>query len=391
MPSEPGSSTQVVSSNCEGAKVNTLKLAKSPPIPSSPPTSPRKRKFSTVHDPDSVALVHPKSLKMYKPAKRARSRFPPPPIAMPASSSSSVPDPESGEVSSPPSPVPTEIIDIEAEDFVRTAQRHGVKVRDYATDPPASPLPRVAELWLNPFHTLLVHDMHIRRPAERDFCLPGKLLRRLLDLGYVTQKEADAYWTEEDQALLKEYDERPAGHYPYVIASKRPKPTAAYRVSARKMFYGEAQPGDIPDACIDIPEDGVWEGDEESWAFARLMKQERDKHPVKGRRIGIETLAPPSLLESQSSPTILPLPVKTPPLHTISLPSTPPLKQRGEWEPAKSNGPPTPSTPPVAATPTTSPVATTPTTPTSPPPSAPRPSKARRLGRTETLAVVPVR
>ena len=277
--------------------------------------------------------------------------------------------------------MPTEIIDVEAEDFVRTAQRHGAKVRDYALDPPAPPLSRVAEVWLNPVHTLLVHDMHIRRPAERDHWLPGKQLRRLLDVGYVTQKEADAYWTEEDRMLLKAYDERPGGHYPYVIASKRPKPSAAFRVPARKMVYGEPHPGDVPDACIEIPDDGKWDGDEEAWAFVRTMKHNRESVVVPGKRVGSECVPPLGLLESQSSPSIFPLPVKTPPIHTISLPGTPTFKKQGECEPAKSNEPPTPTTPPVA---------TTPTTPTSPPPRASQLPNPRRLGRTTTLAAIPV-
>ncbi|KIP02221.1 hypothetical protein PHLGIDRAFT_305189 [Phlebiopsis gigantea 11061_1 CR5-6] len=384
MPSELRSTTslQVVSSPCEEAKLNSLRLATSTPTPSSSFTSPRKRKFSTAQESDSVA-VNPKPLKMPQPSKRPCSRVPPPPLEMPTTSSSGATDAEPTEDTSPPSPVPTEIIDVEAEDFVRTAQRYGVKVRDYAVDPPAPPLPRVAELWMNPVHTLLVHDMHIRRPAERDLCLPGKQLRRLLDVGYVTQKEADAYWTEEDKLLLKEYDERPDGHYPYVIAFKRPKPTAAFRVSAREIVYGMSRPGDIPDARIEVPDDGTWEGDEESWAFAARMKQGMERFVAPGMRVGSESLPPLGLIESQSRPSIFPLPVKTPPVHAVSLPHTPASKQQGECEPAaKSNEPSTPTTPPVA---------TTPTTPTSPPPTAPQPSNSRRLGRTATLAAIPVR
>lgn len=180
-------------------------------------------------------------------------------------------------VPEPPSPVPTEIIDIDAEDFVRTSKQHGVKVRDFAYEDSKPSVPRAPEIWRNPFLSLLAHDVHIRRPHDPDYYLPGKVLHRLLDIGLVEEEEAKRHWTPADWQRLKVYQERLQGPYPYRVGIKKPKPTAKYRVASRLQFWGDPLPGDIPDAAIYVPEDGPdsWDGDEESEALGQLMRKRR--------------------------------------------------------------------------------------------------------------------
>ncbi|GJE90674.1 hypothetical protein PsYK624_068180 [Phanerochaete sordida] len=331
-----------------------------------------------------------KSPRRSSPSKRSRAT--PTPISIPSQPSTSA---IADEPANPPSPVPTEIIDIEAEDFVRTAQSYGVKVRDYAVEPPTPPLPRIPEMWKNPFVTLLAHDMHIRRPRDASFWLSGRILRRLLDIGFVTQEEADVYWTLEDHRLLKEYDQKPQSPYPYVVGYRRPKPTAAYRVAARKAFYGSPRSGDIPEAYFTVP-DGTWEGDAES---RRLEKQARENR-MKALRMGLAAPVqgldprPPPPPPPPREPTPEPAqstepntPIATPPIPSAPLPEdgSPHRSPSGLLgSSSRANAPATPTAPAAPATPTT------PTTP--PATAAPLPSTgSRRLGRTTTMHTIVVR
>ena len=375
---------QVVSEGSGEAKVNTLRLAPSAPAASTPSYSPRsslKRKLSSMSsDPGSVA-PHPNS----SPPKR--SRVPPTPIAIPSAPSSSAID--DGPFN-PPSPVPTEIIDVEAEDFVRTAKSYGVKVRDYAVELPTPPLPKIPEVWKNPFLTLLAHDVHIRRPRDPNFNVSGRLLRRLLDIGFVTQGEADAYWTREDRRLLEVYDSRPQGPYPYVIAYRRPKPSAAYRISARKALYGESRRGDIPEEHFKVPDDGTWEGDEESRKLERQGQENKEKALRLGLAIpvlGLDPCPPPPPRESSPKPAMPATPIATPPLPPLQLPEDSATARSATGLLGSS------SRANVLSMSTTPPAPSTPTTPTSPPATpAPLPSSSsRRLGRTATMKTITVR
>lgn len=384
MPVQLRSSTslQVVS---QDTRVNRLRLSSSSPAPSSSTStasssSTLKRKLSNIYaDPASTA-AHPRSPPMPLGSPTKRARVPPPPLEIPSPTLTSTFDLEDYE---PASPAPTEIAENDDEDFSRKARAAGVKVRDYAYEPAQPPLAPVPEVWKNPFYTLLMHDMHLRRPRDRGFCLPGRVLRRLLDIGFVTQAEADAYWTQEDRELLAAYDKR--GHYPYIIACPTPKPTAEYRIRARKEFHGEPLPGDIPDASFAVP-DGEWEGDATTWMWAEELKamraEGRSSWSAARELTGLDS-APLPAPGQITGPTIFPLsnpPPPSPPRRPASLPSTPASTNRGL---------PKPSDP---STPTTPPAPSTPTTPTTPPvAAAPLPSNRRGLRRTETLAVVSVR
>lgn len=207
-------------------------------------------------------------------------------------------NPNTNTIPEPPSPVPTEIIDVDAEDFVRTSKEYGVKVRDFAYESPEPGSSKVPEIWRSPFFSLLSHDVHIRRPKDREFELPGKVLRRLLEVNFVTEEEAQRHWTEEDWRKVKAYDERPQGPYPYCVAMKRPKPSAKYRVTARHQYYGQPLADDIPDSAIYIPEDGpdVWEGDKESRALGKMLK--------KRRLVSVERMKESARVELGSTPQL---------------------------------------------------------------------------------------
>ncbi|KAJ3486076.1 hypothetical protein NLI96_g4480 [Meripilus lineatus] len=163
----------------------------------------------------------------------------------------------------PPSPAPTEIIDVEPEDFIKTSIRHGVKSRDFGRELIHPPVP---EVWVRPVQALAQHDMYIRRPQSGPYySLSGKSLWRLLYLGWVTREEAKRHWQESDWKNLNEYEGRPSGPYPFVISPGRPKPTASYRAVMRIQLYGESEPEDVPEEMIYTPPDepGMWDGDKE--------------------------------------------------------------------------------------------------------------------------------
>jgi hypothetical protein len=312
-----------------------------------------------------------------------------------------LPSYDASRIPDPPSPVPTEIIDIEGEDFVRTAKQYGVKVRDFAYEDPKADVPAAAEIWRNPFLTLLSHDMHIRRPLDPSFELSGKLLRRLLDVGLVTDEEAKKHWTLVDWQRLKAYDERTPGPYPFCVAMKRPKPSRSYRVAARIQCFGDPLPSDIPDSAIYMPEDGpeMWEGDDdmqemEQIAKRRKLESERlQRFAALVKPIAIQTTrsqyGSSSQTESSSQPdeysqTSNPVEsvsqgpimaadiVPTPPVTPIALPEE---RQSPSRSSSFSNVPSSSSASPSTGIKTNN----------------PRPSRQRKLGRTETFSLLLVK
>ena len=292
-----------------------------------------------------------------------------------------------------PSPAPTEIVDIEGPDFVRTSKAHGVKVRDFAYEEPREDMEVVPEVWHNPFVSLLHHDMHIRRPYEPNFELSAKLLYRLLDTGMVTEEEAKRHWTPVDWQRLKVYKERPQGPYPYRVGTKRPRPSRDFRIAARLQYFGDPSPSDVPDSDVYMPEDGpvVWEGDndtaEEMAQMAkrrRLDGEERRRPPAKVNIAAASKAKPSSSRPQPSSPP----PQESQPIEYSQV-SNPVFSE--------SDGPDGDAE--VEATPPTSPVAlpeelpsgqsTTLAAPSSTGNNAtPRP---RRISRTQTFSVLLVR
>ncbi|KAI0086050.1 hypothetical protein BDY19DRAFT_962716 [Irpex rosettiformis] len=228
------------------------------------PTSPLKRKHSQISTSMSAKT-------MANTSERSPSKLKGKALPYQLDFSSLPPfDPDSA--TDLPSPAPTEIIDIEGPDFVRTSKEYGVKVRDFAYEEPKEGVSAAREVWHNPFTSLLYHDMHIRRPFDPSFELSPKDLHRLLDTGLVSEEEAEKHWTPVDWQRLKVYRARPDGPYPYCVAMKRPRPSRDFRLAARLEYFGDPLPSDISDSDIYVPEDGpvVWEGDE---ATAEEMAQ----------------------------------------------------------------------------------------------------------------------
>ncbi|CDO76845.1 hypothetical protein BN946_scf185033.g42 [Trametes cinnabarina] len=161
----------------------------------------------------------------------------------------------------PPSPAPTEIVDDPngktGEECMEEAKAEGVKVRDFAYEPPTKGRDlRAPELWNDPREALILHDRYIRaakRPSN-PYRLSGKFLHRLRALNWVTQEEAERYWQPEDWLALSEYMSRPLGPYPFCIPKNMKKPTAAYREYLRKEKFSPSV-DDIPESQMYVPPD----------------------------------------------------------------------------------------------------------------------------------------
>ncbi|KAF7799215.1 hypothetical protein EIP86_010447 [Pleurotus ostreatoroseus] len=175
------------------------------------------------------------------------------------------------------SPTPTELNAETEQSRTEIRVRTGVVARDYL-DAVASSRP-AHTVWLDPLRTLLLNDQHVRFPDDMRFHLAGRELRRLLDHGFVTEKEAKDNWTPSDWERLEAFDESPSAGYPYVISQQRPKPTAAYREELRRTLFeapdepdkdGEKSSSDVvyvpPRFDIYIPPEtlGLWPGDDET-------------------------------------------------------------------------------------------------------------------------------
>lgn len=139
----------------------------------------------------------------------------------------------------PPSPAPTEIVDDVNEDSgdcMEKAKAAGVKVRDFAYEPlPKGPDPRAPDVWEKATSALIMHDRYIRVSSEdaAKIRLSGRDLYRLRQLGWVTKREEDEYWYDEDRKAMADYKARPLGPYPFCIKKFMKKPTAAYRATLR--------------------------------------------------------------------------------------------------------------------------------------------------------------
>ena len=181
----------------------------------------------------------------------------PPPIILPGIHQ----DPDEPYVA-PPSPVPTEIVEdpVEesCEDRMEAAKAAGVKVRDFAYESFAKMGrdPRAPEIWTRAREFLVLHDRYVRlHPTTRAPLRPaGKILYNLLAIGWVTKKEAEENWRDDDWKVVHEYSSRPNGPYPVRIPTSLKKPTAAYRAALRREGF-HAKEDDIPEECIYVPPD----------------------------------------------------------------------------------------------------------------------------------------
>ncbi|KAI0795962.1 hypothetical protein C8Q75DRAFT_354399 [Abortiporus biennis] len=193
---------------------------------------------------------------------------------------------------SPPSPVPTEIIDNEPEDYIRTAKQHGVKVRDFAYE--ARLKPYVTEVWTNPISTLAKFDAAVRKPYTTS-SLSGRDLHRLMEIGWLTNEEANKYLTDIHWDRIQDYRSKRDGPYPYILCPHTARPTRAARKAARIALFGAPEPKDLADDLIEMPPDepGMWDGlFEGRMMFEVDEEDEEEAHRDKRQKLDSKTFVP---------------------------------------------------------------------------------------------------
>lgn len=107
------------------------------------------------------------------------------------------------------SPTPTQVDDPDHEDILAGVKALGIKVRDFAHE--KSSLSQVKEIFF-PRRGLAEYEHRLSQPG-RDFPISGKVLRRLLDLGWVDEAELQERCAAMDFEDLANHDSRP--HYPW--------------------------------------------------------------------------------------------------------------------------------------------------------------------------------
>ena len=131
-----------------------------------------------------------------------------------------------------PSPVPTIVVDEEQSVKIERAQQEGVKVRDYAlesTNPPVTEVYRYAVLDLANYDAYLrkryLHPFDTRGLALSPTGGHGKVLRRLLDLGWITAEEREKNFSKFDNNVLEDYDNSPSAKYPWKAPKNLQQPS----------------------------------------------------------------------------------------------------------------------------------------------------------------------
>jgi len=155
-----------------------------------------------------------------------------------------------------PSPTPTLVVDEEQSIKVERAQKEGVKVRDYALQPTTPP---VAEVYRYAVLDLAHYDAYLRKRHLRPFDTRGlaisptgghgKILRRLLDLGWITAEERENNFSKLDNDALEVYDNSLHAKYPWKAPKALQQPPPLDR---RDNWMARFQPThqDVPESSI---------------------------------------------------------------------------------------------------------------------------------------------
>lgn len=132
-----------------------------------------------------------------------------------------------------PSPAPTLVVDEEQSVKTERAEKAGVKIRDYAYE---STHPPITEIYLYAVLDLAHYDAYLRKRHLKPFDTAGlaigptgghgKVLRRLLDIGWITAEEREKNFSQLDNNALEAYDNSPQSKYPWMAAKnlKQPSP-----------------------------------------------------------------------------------------------------------------------------------------------------------------------
>ena len=155
-----------------------------------------------------------------------------------------------------PSPTPTLVVDEEQSVKVERAQKEGVKVRDYALEPTTPP---VAEVYRYAVLDLAHYDAYLRKRNLRPFDTRGlaisptgghgKVLRRLLDLGWITAEERENNFSKLDNDALEAYDKGPRAKYPWKAPKALQQPSPLDRRD-NWMARFQPTPQDTPESSI---------------------------------------------------------------------------------------------------------------------------------------------
>ncbi|KAG6906751.1 hypothetical protein DXG01_012281 [Tephrocybe rancida] len=142
-----------------------------------------------------------------------------------------------------PSPAPTEVDDPEPEVILEGLKNLSIKVRDYAY--PSSPshassssyTPRPAAEIFDPQRAIVEYEYRLHQ-NPRTHPIPGKVMRRLLILGWVPMAEAQERLQQIDWEAMKEHDAKDSG-YPWrpVKYSSIPGPVERQTLFEARFHY----------------------------------------------------------------------------------------------------------------------------------------------------------
>lgn len=195
------------------------------------------------------------------------------------------------------SPTPTEpcTVILTPEEHIEQCKSLGIKVRDFAYEQSTLPVPEM----FNPIAMLVQHDACLYEPSLSPRWWPSsKNLVRLLELGWVSEEEAQEYWFEEDIEHLMEYRDGDRKMHPYFSSTKRARPTRAKRISMRNQAVQAHFPDTrVTDEPLNIPEDipGLWDGDKPSRQLIDSDREcgapepENEPRPIKRRKVDADT------------------------------------------------------------------------------------------------------
>jgi hypothetical protein len=194
-----------------------------------------------------------------------------------------------------PSPVPTLIIDEEQSVKVEQIKKMGIKVRDFVNEVRTLPTP---EIYSYALHDLANWDGYLRKRNQRSFKERGlslgptgnhgKLLRRLLAIGWITEEERERNFRPYDISALKAYDDSPSACYPWRIPCGLEKPSPLDRRDNWQRRF--------PPRVDDIPENLIF-------SSTPITDEDEVEHQTKRARLDEPPSTSPLHRQSTSSTT----------------------------------------------------------------------------------------
>lgn len=149
------------------------------------------------------------------------------------------------QIASAPSPAPTEIIpvDLTADEIVQDIQQMGIKVRDFAYE--HVPLDQRAPELFDPVMAWNQYEDALGNTDPRRHAFSGRSLRRLLDLGWISETLDGPRWQSKDRDALEDFDRR-RPHYPWkafgLPQPKKAKLKEAARARLQFVHVGQWPP-----------------------------------------------------------------------------------------------------------------------------------------------------